>query len=220
MKRLFKDSKSAVTVVVLGLCIMLSGFLAAYVTTNMLSYASTGGAKSYAKELNKDDPANYISKERAKAIAIQDAGLDKSKVTVSRIELDWDDFKPNYDIEIWFEGVEYEYEIDAKNGGVLEKSKEKYFDYSKEPVPYEREGSGNSSGGNGGTGGTRNTGNGSGNYGNGYYDDDYYDDDDRYDRYDDDYYDDDDDDDYDDDYDDDDRYDEDRYDDYDDEDDD
>ena len=62
-----------------------------------------------------------ISIEKAKHIALSDAGYKESEVTMSRIRYEWDDGIQVYDVEFYYGGLEYEYEIDAKSGKILEK---------------------------------------------------------------------------------------------------
>lgn len=62
----------------------------------------------------------YISGETAITIALKDCGLDKTSVYVE-CEFDFDDGKALYEIEIENGFVEYEYEIDALSGEILEK---------------------------------------------------------------------------------------------------
>lgn len=64
---------------------------------------------------------NIISSEKVKMIALEDAGLKESEVTLSRIRYEWDDGIQIYDVEFYCGGLEYEYEIDAKSGKILDK---------------------------------------------------------------------------------------------------
>lgn len=61
----------------------------------------------------------YIGKARAKEIALADAGLSYANVTFFRVELDWDDGKPEYEVEFYSGSKEYDYEIDAYTGAIL-----------------------------------------------------------------------------------------------------
>lgn len=61
-----------------------------------------------------------ITLEKAKAIAVNHAGLSMSGVTFSKAKLDTDDGNTIYDIEFYKDGIEYEYEIDASSGKILE----------------------------------------------------------------------------------------------------
>ena len=61
----------------------------------------------------------YIGVEKAKAIALKDAGV--SNVTFVKAKLDTEDGVKVYDVEFYKGNVEYDYEIDAKTGKILEK---------------------------------------------------------------------------------------------------
>lgn len=71
-----------------------------------------------------DAPANAIGIEAAEAAAIKDAGVKKEDVTSIRAHLEKDDGIYVYDVDFYVGNVEYEYEILAENGKVLEKEKE------------------------------------------------------------------------------------------------
>lgn len=72
------------------------------------------------KTENKDKSGSYIGIDKAKSIAAQHAGLSKSDVSFSKAKLDKDDGKTIYEIEFYKNGTEYEYEIDAVSGKILE----------------------------------------------------------------------------------------------------
>ena len=62
-----------------------------------------------------------LTLEEAKAKALAHAGLKADQVTFTEAKLDWDDGKEVYDIEFYTADFkEYDYEIDAKTGEVLE----------------------------------------------------------------------------------------------------
>ncbi len=65
----------------------------------------------------------YISAEEVLAIALAEAGVEKTDVTRLRYELDYDDDKNVmvYEVEFVLGDMEYEYEIIAENGSVIEK---------------------------------------------------------------------------------------------------
>ena len=65
-----------------------------------------------------------IGAEKAKTIALKDAGLKASEVSFVRAKLDRDDGRTVYDVEFYKGNVEYDYEIDAKTGKILEKDKD------------------------------------------------------------------------------------------------
>ena len=62
---------------------------------------------------------SYIGVERAKEIALKDAGLSASQVSFVRAGLDWDNGRMEYEVEFWKDNVEYDYEIDAASGDIL-----------------------------------------------------------------------------------------------------
>lgn len=65
--------------------------------------------------------AGLLTAEQAKAKALADAGLTADQVTFTEAKLDWDDGRQVYDIEFYTDDYqEYDYEIDAKTGKVLE----------------------------------------------------------------------------------------------------
>lgn len=69
---------------------------------------------------NKENSSTYIGLDKAKAIAVNHAGLMASDVTFSKAKLDTDDGNTVYEIEFYKDGIEYEYEIDASSGNILE----------------------------------------------------------------------------------------------------
>lgn len=70
-----------------------------------------------------------ISVEDAKAIALERAGKRADEVTFGKAKLERDDGVWSYEIEFFVPGVmEYEYEIDAETGAVLEEDVERWDD--------------------------------------------------------------------------------------------
>ena len=67
---------------------------------------------------------NYIGLERAKAIALGNAGLSAASVTFTEAKPDFDDGVPNYDLDFYTATHEYDYEIDAQTGAIMDKSVE------------------------------------------------------------------------------------------------
>lgn len=67
---------------------------------------------------NVNTTAN-ISAERAKEIALSHAGLNSNQVTFKRTEIDYDDGIQKYEVEFYYNNIEYSYEIDANTGKVL-----------------------------------------------------------------------------------------------------
>lgn len=65
-----------------------------------------------------------ISDEKATQIALADAGYETSQVSNLRVHYDRDDFSSSYEIEFVADTFNYEYEIDAANGKIMEVSKD------------------------------------------------------------------------------------------------
>lgn len=85
------------------------------------------------KVLDKNTPQaggqKHITLEQARAAALEDAGLSSSQVTFLKAEKDYDDGRWMYEIEFVSASGEYDYEIDAVTGRVLER------DYDAESYP-------------------------------------------------------------------------------------
>lgn len=69
-------------------------------------------------------PAEEISLDEARKIALDDAGLSAEDVTFTSEALDVDDGVSVYDIDFFTDHTEYEYEIHAVTGAIYSKSKE------------------------------------------------------------------------------------------------
>lgn len=69
----------------------------------------------------KKADSDLLTAEEAQAIALKDAGLSKAQVKFVKAELERDDGRVYYDVEFYTENKEFDYEIDAKSGAILEK---------------------------------------------------------------------------------------------------
>lgn len=67
-----------------------------------------------------DSAGDYIGKARAKEIALDHAGLTYSDVAFVRVELDRDDGQARYEVEFYAGKKEYDYEINAVTGKILD----------------------------------------------------------------------------------------------------
>ncbi len=79
------------------------------------------------KENKNSDKNNngYISVEAAKQKALDDAGVKAEDAVFLKAYYDSDDLVPHYDVKFEANGYEYEYEVKASDGSVLEKDVDK-----------------------------------------------------------------------------------------------
>ena len=80
------------------------------------------------EESQKEDNAtssSYISKSKAKSIALNKAGVKSSSATFEKVELDKDDGVVVYEVDFRTSSYEYDYKIHAVSGKVLEADKER-----------------------------------------------------------------------------------------------
>ena len=68
--------------------------------------------------------AGYIGAEKAKEIALNHAGVAADKAQYLKCEFDRDDGIAVYDVEFYYDRVEYDYEINAKNGKIIKVEKD------------------------------------------------------------------------------------------------
>lgn len=76
------------------------------------------GCSSLTASQNKSE-ANFTI-EQAKEIALKHANLTSDQVSFIRAEKSFDDGKEIYDIEFYYENMEYDYEINAADGQIIE----------------------------------------------------------------------------------------------------
>ena len=82
-------------------------------TTLLLGNVFAAGAAANNNE-------QYIGEAKAKSIALAHAGLSESQVTFIKAHLERDDGRIVYDVEFYSGNTEYDYEIDAVSGIILE----------------------------------------------------------------------------------------------------
>ena len=104
-------------------------------TVNNIEYeyeinAITGKILSYDKDYdNSNNSSNsYISQDKAKSIAFKHANVGSSSVKNIKIELDTEDGKAVYKVEFSSNAFEYEYEIDARSGKIIDYEKDEIDD--------------------------------------------------------------------------------------------
>ena len=74
-------------------------------------------------------PADIITKDEAKAIALGHAGVAESEARFTKVELDYDDGAYEYDVEFTANNTEYDYTVAAADGRII-----KFETENKTPV--------------------------------------------------------------------------------------
>lgn len=93
-------------------------------------HAETGKILSWDKEYDArpepDKPtAALLTKDEAVSIALEHAGFTAEQVSRLQVEYDVDDGVPEYSVEFFADGYEYDYEIHAETGKILEWDKDR-----------------------------------------------------------------------------------------------
>ena len=81
------------------------------------------------KSTGKASTKNYIGYDKAKQIALSNAGLSAKNVRDLEVELDYDYGKMIYEVSFETASTEYEYDIDAVTGKIINKEIEEDDDY-------------------------------------------------------------------------------------------
>lgn len=87
-------------------------------------HARTGKVLEYEWELVTKAGNKYIGEEKAKSIALKKAGSG----TVVKVDFDYDDGVPVYEVDIIKDMYEHEFEIHAKTGKILKHEVEHIYD--------------------------------------------------------------------------------------------
>ena len=111
---------------------VLAGLLA--LSLSVLLFAGCGGNSTSQKaspgkeapqnstaaaETNTDGADGEVTLEKAKEIALTDAGVKESDAVFKKAELDTENSRQHYDVEFYAGDKEYEYEIDRSDGSIL-----------------------------------------------------------------------------------------------------
>lgn len=76
-----------------------------------------------------------ISADKAKSIALADAGVSESNALGLRVKQDWDDGMAIYEVEFRCNGAEYEYDIRSADGAILKSERDDDNDYYYTTAP-------------------------------------------------------------------------------------
>lgn len=96
------------------------------VTGDILSYDYD--IESYTASSAPNDDGSYISLDEAKAIALGKANLTADQITYTKASFEYDDGLAVYQIDFISGGMEYEVEINAADGTVVEYDAESQYD--------------------------------------------------------------------------------------------
>ena len=87
---------------------------------------SSSGTTTTTPSTDRPSSASGISAEAAKSAALAAAGLTESQVSALTVKGDYDDGRLEYDVTFWYNGTEYEFEIDGTSGTVLKQEQESH----------------------------------------------------------------------------------------------
>ena len=94
-------------------------------TESIISDITGNNNSNNQKNNNSDSSASAkISRDEAKSIALKHAGIDEKNITGLDIDLDRDNGSLEYEIEFHSGGMEYDYDINAQTGEIINSHKE------------------------------------------------------------------------------------------------
>lgn len=89
--------------------------------SNNSNNSSTNGSSNNATTAS-------ITVDEAKNIALTDAGLDINSIQFTREELEHDNHTLVYELEFYYNNIEYDYEINATTGDIISYDKDSIYD--------------------------------------------------------------------------------------------
>ena len=82
--------------------------------------------KKISDEMMENVVGGTLTKEEALSKALQHVNLKKDQVDlVKKVELDYENGRKVYEVEFYKGGVEYEFDIDAETGAILDFEKDR-----------------------------------------------------------------------------------------------
>ena len=73
-----------------------------------------------------------LTREEAIQVALDQVGLKEEAVTFTKIEMDRDDGRLVWEIDFISGGVEYEFDIDARTGRILDRDVSRGYDHDSD----------------------------------------------------------------------------------------
>ena len=95
---------------------LFAALLVALLSLSLMAGCTLGNAES--QQLTQP-PEGAITAKAAEEIAISHAQVNPTEVTRLRTEFDYENGVPEYDVEFYHDGWEYDYEIHAQTGEIL-----------------------------------------------------------------------------------------------------
>ena len=89
-------------------------------SNNGAQMQGSSGSTKVSSSADGSEAIKYIGSAKAKEIALKHAGVSAADANWLRVELERDDGNWEYQVEFWVGNVEYDYEIDAVTGKILE----------------------------------------------------------------------------------------------------
>lgn len=90
------------------------------ITLGLVGCSNSAGANNNGASNNINTDNNKITLEQAKEIALKDSNLTIDEVSFIRADKDIDDGVEKYDIEFYHGNKEYDYEINAADGKIMD----------------------------------------------------------------------------------------------------
>ena len=82
--------------------------------------------KKISDEMMENVVGGTLTKEEALSKALQHVNLKKDQIDlVKKVELDYEDGRKVYEVEFYKGGIEYEFDIDAETGAILDFEKDR-----------------------------------------------------------------------------------------------
>ena len=117
--------KLSLAVIIITVRISLAGCT----NSGRASNGNENNTESTTKNNNENNTGD-ISLDKAKEIALSHAGLSNDQVTFVQAKKDFDDGIQKYEIEFYCNGKEYDYEINASNGQIIQYDHDIEYNYT------------------------------------------------------------------------------------------
>lgn len=117
--------KLSLAVIIITVSISLAGCT----NSGRASNGNENNTESTTKNNNENNTGD-ISLDKAKEIALSHAGLSNDQVTFVQAKKDFDDGIQKYEIEFYCNGKEYDYEINASNGQIIQYDHDIEYNYT------------------------------------------------------------------------------------------